>query len=185
MSDQQGSGLGSFQEMMESFATEIDQIEHAESSARTADDYFTVLDRIAPVHRTAVHMYEVLQEARKTVSEDADLINLRDTAYDNSRRVDLLYHGAKNSLDCAVARNAESLARASHDMASAAHRLNLLAAFFFPLLTLAAILGVNLQHGFEDSPPPWAFILFVALGLFGGAVLSAVLFRRNVVDRPK
>jgi hypothetical protein len=58
-------------------------------------------------------------------------------------------------------------------MAVSAHRLNLLAAFFFPIATLSAVFGVNLKHGLEDFPPPLLFIGVIALSLVFGGILTA------------
>ena len=63
----------------------------------------------------------------------------------------LLYNEARNSLDFSIARRGEEQARSSHRMAVSAHRLNLLAAFFFPIATLTALFGVNLRHGLETG----------------------------------
>ena len=57
-------------------------------------------------------------------------------------------------------------------MSVAAHRLNILAAFFFPLATLSAIFGMNLRHGFETEPWPAPFIVLIALGLGIGIILE-------------
>ncbi len=64
------------------------------------------------------------------------MIDHRDRAYELSRQAELLYDDAKNSMDVAVVRRAEEQARASHQMTSSAHRLNIMAALFFPFATL-------------------------------------------------
>ena len=56
-------------------------------------------------------------------------------------------------------------------MAASAHRLNLLAAFFFPMAALSGILGVNLAHGFETFQPPLPFLAFVAVSAISGLIL--------------
>ena len=124
-------------------------------------------------------MHAVLGEARKQVSEDRNLINLRDNAYDLDRRAELLYSTAKNGLDYAVARRAEEQAQNSEHMAVASHRLNVLAAFFFPIATLTAIFGVNLNHGLESSPAPFAFLGLIGVGLVMGAVLALFITRSS------
>ena len=61
-------------------------------------------------------------------------------------------------------------------MALAAHRLNLLDDFFFPIVTLCSIFGVSLNHGLETVlPAPFAFLAVIAIGLFLGIVLSSIL----------
>lgn len=176
LSDQAGGGLASLDAHLQSYARAIDECEQDEIRAKTADEYFSIIDRLAPLHRGATHMYQVLQEARKACAEDRALIDFRDRAYDLERRADLLYSGSKNALDYAVARRAEEQAVASQRMAVAAHRLNLLVAFFFPIATLAAVLGVNLTFPYRDVDGFGPFAVFVAVGLSAGILLTLLLF---------
>ena len=62
-------------------------------------------------------------------------------------------------------------------MAVAAHRLNGLAAFFFPIATVMTIFGANLKHGLEERYWPLPFLVCAGLGLIGGIVLTALLGR--------
>jgi hypothetical protein len=63
-------------------------------------------------------------------------------------------------------------------MARSAHRLNLLAAFFFPIATLSAVFGVNLIHGWESESAPIPFLAMLALGLMLGCVLTLFVTNR-------
>ena len=83
-------------------------------------------------------MYDALQEARDVAGGDRPLIVARDQAYDLTRRAELLHEDLKNGLDFAIAWQAEQQAEHSHQMSVAAYRLNILAAFFFPIATLMA-----------------------------------------------
>jgi hypothetical protein len=56
-------------------------------------------------------------------------------------------------------------------------RLNLLAAFFFPIATLSAIFGANLKHGLEQVTAPAAFLAVMATGLALGALLMKFVAR--------
>jgi hypothetical protein len=127
----------------------------------------------------------VFQEARKAIPKDRDLINFRDRSYDLDRQTQLLYSGTKNTLDFDIARRAEQQARASHKMATAAHRLNLMAGFFFPIATLSAVFGVNLVHGWENQPGPIPFLVMIGLGLMGGVFLTLILQQPFSEDREK
>ena len=62
-------------------------------------------------------------------------------------------------------------------MATSAHRLNILAGFFFPIATLSAVFGVNLVHGYEQKPGPGPFLTLVAAGLLAGFCLTMFLQR--------
>ena len=102
-----------------------------------------MLEQLTPTHRAAQNLYQVLQEARNMCPDYRDIIDVRDRAYVIERTADLLFSGTKNSLDFIVAKRAEEQVHASHRMAAAAHRLNILAAFFFPIITLTTIFGVD------------------------------------------
>lgn len=161
---------------LDDFARRLEQIDHAVDAATLARDYFAVLSQLSPLVRTVRHLHKTLQEARELVPDNAELITLRDRAYELERLSELLYEDAKNGLDFAVAKRAEEQTAASRRMEFAAHRLNMLVAFFFPLATLSAILGVNMVHGFEASDyAPLPFFIFVAAGILLGLFLTSFI----------
>jgi Mg2+ and Co2+ transporter CorA len=164
---------------LDEFAEVLHRYDELEDVAKSATDYFALLQALAPVQRTAQHCHQVLQDARQKCTEDRDLIDLRDRAYENERRAELLYQGAKNSLEFYIAKRTEEQAESGHKMALAAHRLNILVALFFPIATLSSVFGVNLLHGLEESPPPYAFLGLVAVGLLGGIFLTYYPNRRS------
>src|SRR6476660_4859821 len=67
------------------YEREIEQLERAEDDATQARDYFELLDRLAPLARATRNMYGVLQQARETVTDDHELIVVRDEASDLTR----------------------------------------------------------------------------------------------------
>lgn len=156
---------------LDQFAAAVHDCDAWEEQAKSAEDYFSVLERLSPIQRTARNLHAVLQDARQLCPEDRDLINHRDRAYEIERTAELLHTEIKNSLDLLMARHADEQARASRRMAASAHRLNLLAAFFFPLAAFSGVLGVNLVHGFETFQPPLPFLGFVAAGVIAGLIL--------------
>lgn len=158
---------------LDQFSEAMAACDELEESATSAEDYFVVMDRLAPICRAARHLHQVLQEARQMVPDARELINFRDRAYEIERNAELLQTDTKNALDMLMAKKAEEQAQASHRMAVSAHRLNLLVAFFFPLATLSGILGVNLLHGFEYLTPPVPFLAFLGTGLLSGFALAA------------
>ncbi len=170
-SSEGGSGPNAVQRHIGEYADAVEYYDQREDEAQSADEYFELIEGLAPLHRASRNMHAVLQEARKLVPHDRDIINLRDGAYEVERTAELLYDVSKNSLDFAVAKRSEEQAKASHEMAVAAHRLNLFVAFFFPVATLAAIFGMSV-----DSPLtnwlalPW--LLIMILGLLSGSVLT-------------
>jgi hypothetical protein len=157
------------------YADLVETYDRQEEEAAAAAEYFAVIDALGPLLRAARNMHQALQEARKMCPQDRDIINYRDRAYEIERTAELLYNDAKNTLEFTMVKRAEDQAAASHKMAVAAHRLNILAAFFFPIAALSAIFGVNLKHGLENAPPPLAFLAVLAAGLVSGGVLTAFI----------
>ena len=103
---------------------------------------------------------------------------MRDRAYTIERNAELLFQETKIGLDFRLAKQAEAQSRATQHMVVAAHRLNMLAAFFFPIATLTTIFGVNLRHGYEEQYVPSLFLLMVVVGLLLGFLLSLFVARR-------
>jgi len=173
-----GNGLPALERHLEDFLSPIEACDRLEEAAAQSVDYFKVLQELAPLLRTARNLHEVLQDGRTALPEERALINLRDRAYAIVRRVELLTSHAKMSLDFEIARNAEEQARASDQMAVSAHRLNVLAAFFFPLATISGVFGMDLDHGIEERiGQPWTFLLVIGSALLSGFVLKWFITR--------
>lgn len=183
-SDNFGAGPGALGRHLEEYTTLVEQLEKQDDEATSADDYFSILQAIAPIQRSAHNLHQTLQDAREMVPDDRDLIRFRDQAYAIERMADLLYDGVKNGLEFAMARRAEEQAHAAHRMTVASHRLNVLAAFFFPVATLMAIFGTNMKHGLEELAPPWPIITVLGIGLGCGAVLAAFISRPDGTPPP-
>lgn len=174
-----GAGPGALKAHLDQYATIVEKFDEQDEQALSAEDYFAILEGLAPVHRAARHLHQALQEAREAVPQDRALINFRDQAYAIERQADLVYTSAKNGLEFAVAKRSEDLAHAGHRMSVSAHRLNLLAAFFFPLATLASIFGISgVAHPLENGPAPWTFLGLVGVGLISGIVLTVFIMRK-------
>src|SRR6478735_6994527 len=73
------SGLKSLREHLESFRNVTDDLEERGEAARSAAEYFAVLQASAPVLRSVRNMHRALQQARDGVT-DPDVITLRDQA---------------------------------------------------------------------------------------------------------
>lgn len=173
-----GNGAMALLRHLDEYAEAIQRLDEMEEQAGSADDYFTVLERLAPTQRSTRHLHEVLQQAREACRDDRDIINARDRAYEIERTADLLYSETKNALDFEMLKQAEAQSQTSHRMAVSAHRLNLLAAFFFPLATLSGIFGVSFIHGFEAWHPPLPFLTLIGIGVLTGVLLTAFITRR-------
>jgi Mg2+ and Co2+ transporter CorA len=173
-----GSGVQSLKNHLHEFADRIDKLDDRLESSRRAAEYFTLLQEIAPLHRTTRHMHAVLQQAREMLPDDREVISLRDRAGDLERAVELLHTDAKNALDFKVAQESETQSQRAYELAVSAHRLNLLAAIFLPIAALSSIFGMNVTEPLKSWDSPTTFWIVLAIGILSGVVLTAALGRR-------
>lgn len=162
-----------------SFASKVEQLENQLQSACCAADYFELLQAITPLHRTCRNLHTTLQTARDMVVDDKDVIVARDAAGDLERAFELLHNDAKNGLDFTAAQKAELQSQRSYEMAMSAHRLNLLAALFFPVTAISSIFGMNFSSGLESIPGQWLF-----WGILGGGLLTGILLTQVIAQKP-
>jgi hypothetical protein len=172
--------VASIEQHLAEYGRAIEQLEHAEDDAADARDFFELLDHLTPLTRATRNMYSVLQQAREGVPDDRELIVVRDQASDLTRRAELLQEDSRNGLEFAIAWQAEQQAESSYQMSVAAHRLNLLVAFFFPIATLMAIFGTNLKTGLEtwnEATGPLPLVALIVAGLLCGVILTGFVTR--------
>lgn len=180
-----GDGLQALRQHVVDFANRVEELEKQWQTAGTAEDYYTLLRVIAPLHRTVRNLHAALQQARELVAEDRDIINLRDQVGEIERTIELLHGDAKNGLDFTVAYQAEQQTERSHDMAVAAHRLNLMAATLLPIATVSGIYGAifgmilaHREHKDHEWSTPELFWSILGLGLVSGFALAKVITRK-------
>ena len=187
-SNELGNGAAALGKHLDEYDTIIAALDRKEEEAETAEEYSDVLERLAPLLRSARNQHHVLQEARKMCPGHRELIDLRDRAYAIERSAELLYGETKNSLDLIVARQAEEQAEAGRRMAESSHRLSILAAVFLPILAITAILGVDLAtlaRLLGQDPEKFASLDAVPILMLGlvlialilGAILTTVIVR--------
>jgi hypothetical protein len=157
---QQGLGVGGLRQNLLAYQKAEEVLHRAYEQAATAQDYFTLLEQVAPLQLAVRNLHMALQGAREAVPGDLDLIDLRDEAGDVERSLDLLYLNSKNALDFAMALQSERQAELSA-------RLNILLSIFLPLTAMGSLLGMNLTTGLELQSP-LLFWALVAGGLYGG-----------------
>ena len=177
VSKERGTGVNALNKHLDDYARIIADLDQLEEKATTASEYFAIIEKLSPVERAARNLHRVLQEARQQCPEFRELINLRDRAYEIERTAELLLSEVKSALDVASAKRAEELSASSHRMSVSAHRLNMLAAFFFPIATLTAIFGSNLRHGWEETAPPIPLLVVLTVGLALGGILTVFVTR--------
>ncbi|QDU63805.1 CorA-like Mg2+ transporter protein [Planctomycetes bacterium Pan216] len=166
-----GTGTRALESHLAEYSQLLDELDDEVQQATSAEDYFSVMRHLRPLHRAAAHQRTALQQAREIMPTDRDLIIFRDAAEQLEHTATMIHEEAKYGLDFSIARQAEEQARTSHQMAVASHRLNVLVAFFFPLATVSAIFGMNLTHGFEAHPTIWPFALVVVISVVAGFLL--------------
>lgn len=181
-SNEFGNGVAALNKHLDQYDSSLAALDQQEAEATTADHYFDVLHALSPVRRAAINLHRVLQDARKMFPEYREIIDARDRAYSIERVAELLTSETKNALDLNVARRAEEQAQASQRMAFASHRLNILVAIFFPIATVAAIFGIDLETlsamigRDRQSLVDVGLLGPLMLGLIvGGLILGAVL----------
>lgn len=179
VSDQLGQGPGAVVKHLNEYDQRLGVLEKMEDEAKHAEDHYVILESLSPLHRAIHNMHSVMQDLRKRHPEAREVINMRDQAYDLERMAELLATGTKNSLDYKIARSAEEQAAASDRMAVAAHRLNMLVAFFFPLATITTVFGMEIRSGLEKMPQPHTFVAVIGIGLLMGFFLMLFVRFRN------
>ena len=177
-SNADGSCLAALTKHLERFDRLLETLEVQEDQAQTATEYQLLIEEMLPLKRTAANLHATLDEARKGLPQVRELINFRDHAYEISRSADLLFEAIKAGAELAQTRNAEAQARLAQALNLSAHRLNLLVAFFFPLATMAAVFGMNLKFGLEETPGPRPFLMVCGIGIVSGIVLLGLLLKR-------
>lgn len=174
-SNLEGGGIAALGGMLKSYEMKLASLEDAENAASTAAEYHRVLETLSPVLRTSRGLHRTLQQAREMMKSERDLINFRDQSAAIERNAELLLQDAQFGLNFTVAKQAEVQAANAQKMASTAHRLNMLAALFLPLTTLAGVFGMNVDSGIKNQPEN--FFLILALGILMGGGLSLLISR--------
>jgi hypothetical protein len=166
-----GSGKASLQALFTNYTQATDSLEASLAKADRASEYFTILRQSTPILRAARHMHGALQHARESLPNALEIINFRDQAGELERALELVYADARLGLEFSMARRAEEQAELSEHMVKSSHRLNLLAATFFPLSAIAAVFGMNLSHGLPIATKPIAFWAVVGASLLLGLII--------------
>jgi len=186
LSNDLGAGAASIHKHLAEYSDLVEKFDRQEENATTIDQMFNIIEAMSPVQRSTRNLHGALQEARTLIAGDRDLINFRDRAYEIERAAELLLSEVQTALEFALAKKTEEQTAAAHQMALASHRLNLLAAFFFPIVTLCSVFGVSLNHGLERIiPAPFAFLGVIGIGLLMGFILCSILAATMRPQGPK
>lgn len=150
----------------------VAELDERDPAGENAIELHADITALAPLVRASRNMHAALQQARDVSADVEEMIVFRDRAYQIERMAELAYQDAQNTLGYTTALQAESQATTGHQMAVSTHRLNVLAAFFFPMVTLSAIFGVNLQSELETLATPYPFLALIAVSVAAGFLLK-------------
>ncbi len=178
LSTERGAGANALSLFLTAYEERLLELDQAEVKANSATEYHQVLEGIAPVLRSSRGLHRALQEARDKLKEDRDLIDFRDRAAGIERSAELLLQDAQFGLSFTAAKQAETQAQSATRMASAAHRLNLLAALFLPISALTGIFGMEIRSGLADTSMNFIAVLGAGLGV-GLVLVLAILIGRK------
>jgi len=88
---------------------------------------------------------------------------------------ELIQLDAGNALEFHIAKQAETQASLSRDLAKASYRLNVMASIFLPLACIASVFGMNLEHGLSHSSVALFWTVLIGGVLLGVAVSGFLL----------
>lgn len=164
-----GPGPGGLKRHVQSFAELEAKLTATYEQATSIGTLFDLMETLVPLTRSARNMHAAIQTAREAVKGDQFLVELRDQAYEVERNLDLLLEDTRNEIQHRMARKAEEQACLSQAALQASHRLNILAALFFPLTAVASLFGMNLLHGLNQHSVVLFWVVAavsLALGFF-------------------
>lgn len=168
---ERGKGIQVLRDHLLKYRQVEERLEEKYESAQRAQDYFRLLEDLVPLHRSARNQAAALQAARDGVSGDRELIEIRDESGEVERALEILYIDTKNALEFDTAKAAEEQNRIGEQTARAGHRLNVMAALFFPLTAVASVFGMNMPLGVEEASLRTAWMVVGAAVGVGGMML--------------
>lgn len=182
-----GPGPGALKRHLQGYAELEAKLTAEYEKAVETGMLFDLVETLTPLTRAARNMHLALQSARDAVKNDTFLIEMRDLAYDLDRNFDLLLEDVRNAIQYRTSRDAEEQARLSREALKASHRLNTLAALFFPLTAIAGIFGMQLNHGLNPNNPAVFWVIFAVGTALGLAMKSWVIAKPSAeskIDKP-
>ena len=172
---ERGTGIAALSTLLEEYEQVLDEMEARLERARLPEDWYAITERVGPVHRAIQQLYEVLQESRRAITDfegRAELQGPCDQASNLARATDQVLADTKNAMDFFAVKQTYIQSQVNRDQARAAFRLNILAALFLPVGTIAAVFGMNLQSGLEDYPS-WIFWAIFIVGITAGIAIGS------------
>ena len=173
------NGEAQLKSLVSDYRNRWEELERKYSLNLNASGLFELIEAVTPLKRSSANLAATLQAARNAVRDYRLFIGMRDASQDIARAFEILLSDLQTAIDFRVAKNAEEQSAKTEEMAAAQHRLNLLAAFTFPVMAVATLLGMNLRHGFEKQHPA----IFWSVLTIG--ILIGFFVRSWILKRPK
>ncbi len=92
-----------------------------------------------------------------------------------ARAAELIQLDASHALEFRIAKQGETQAALSRDLARASHRLNVMASIFLPLACIASVFGMDLEHGLDHNSVPLFWTVLIGGVLLGVAISGFLL----------
>ncbi|MBK1877528.1 hypothetical protein [Pelagicoccus mobilis] len=172
-------GEAKLKRLITDYRTRWEELDRDYSLHLDASGLFELIEAVTPLKRSSANLANTLQSAREASQDNRFLIGMRDASQDIARAFEILLSDLQTALDFRVAKNAEEQSAKTEEMAAAQHRLNLLAAFTFPVMAVATLLGMNLKHGFEKQHPS------IFWSVLGAGILIGFFVRSWILKKPK
>jgi hypothetical protein len=169
-----GMSNGKFElnQLLANYKSAFEVLEEGIDLAKESKDFFTLLEELVPINRAIKNLSKTLKESRKICQQNSFILEMRDWADDLLRSYEMLLADTKLALEFRIAQNTEEQVQKSTDALRAQNKLNILAAFTFPIMSVATIFGMNLQHGLETRPN------YIFWGVLSSGVLVGLLVKR-------
>lgn len=178
------NGEQALRRLLDAYQERLTQGLAAYDRADDAAALFALIERARPVARAAGNLHAALQTAREAVKDDAEMITARDRSVDIHRGLELLLADAQLALNFRLAQQAEAQTRATLANHRAQEKLNTLAAWTLPLMTVAGVFGMNMRSGWE-AMAAWVFWTVLAVGMVLGWWVKAWVQRPPPPERKK
>lgn len=172
-----GPGTGGLKRHVQTVADLEGELTGIYEQSTSIGELFDLMETLVPLTRFARNLHAAIQTAREAVKDDPFLVELRNQAYEIERNLDLLLEDTRNEIQHRTARKAEEQAALSQAALHASHRLNILAALFFPLTAVASLFGMNLLHGL-DAKSTGVFWTVAGVSLILGFFLKGWVTRK-------
>ncbi|MDQ8180623.1 hypothetical protein [Pelagicoccus sp. SDUM812005] len=172
-------GVAQLNQLIADYRARWEELENRYKLDSGAAELFDLIEAVTPLKRSSANMASAMQRARELTKDYRYFIGVRDSAMDVSRAFEILLADLRAALDFRIAQKAEQQYVRSEEIAAAQHKLNVLAAFTFPVMAFATLLGMNLRHGFEKQSP------FIFWGVLTTGVLIGVFVKSWILKKPK